>query len=87
MSRTHGLNGYSIDLCANGKGLERVSIFRLFGTEVNENHNWKTEINSKISSCYGTLSVLKMLKYLALYLGMPENTWQSLILSKIDYNE
>ena len=29
MSRIHGLDGHSINLCANGKGLERVSKLRL----------------------------------------------------------
>ena len=29
MSRIHGLDGHSINLCANGKALERVSTFRL----------------------------------------------------------
>ena len=29
MSRIHGLDRHSINICANGKGLERVSTFRL----------------------------------------------------------
>ena len=29
LSRIRGLDGHSINLCANGKGLERVSTFRL----------------------------------------------------------
>ena len=67
MSQTHGLDGHCIHLCANGRSLERVSTFRLLGTKVYENVHWKRERNSKISSCYGTLSVLKKLKYLAPY--------------------
>ena len=59
MSQTHGLDGHCIHLCANGKSLQRVLTFRLLGTEVHENVNWKRAINCKISSCYGTLSVLK----------------------------
>ena len=59
MSQTHGLDGHFIHLCANGKSLLRVLTFRLLGTEVHENVNWKRAINCKISSCYGTLSVLK----------------------------
>ena len=67
MSQTHGLDGHCIHLCANGKSLKRVLTFRLLGAEVQENVNWKRERNSKISSGYGTLSVLKKLKYLAPY--------------------
>ena len=65
--------------------LERVSTSRLLGREVHENVNWKRERNSKISSCYGTLSVLKKLKYLA-----PYNARKHLaefISSKIDYSD
>ena len=71
---------------SNGKGLERVSTFRLLGTEVHENVNWKRERNAKISSCYGTLSVLKKLKYLAPY-NARKHLAECLILSKIDYND
>ena len=71
---------------SNGKGLERVSTFRLLGTEVHENVNWKREINYKISSCYGTLSVLKKLKDPALY-NVRKHLAECLILSKIDYND
>ena len=71
---------------SKGKGLEQVSTFRLLGTEVHENVNWKRERNSKISSCYGTLSVLKKLKYLAPY-NARKHLAECLILSKIDYND
>ena len=70
--------------------MERVSSeFQLsayLGTEVHENVNWKRERNSKISSCYGTLSVLKKLKYLAPY-NARKHLAECLILSKIDYND
>ena len=70
--------------------MERVwsafSIVHLLGTEVHENLNRNTEINSKISSCYGTLSVLKKLKYLAPY-NVRKYLAECLILSKIDYND
>ena len=70
--------------------MERVSSeFQLsayLGTEVHENVNWKRERNSKISSCYGTLSVLKKLKHLAPY-NARKHLAECLILSKIDYND
>ena len=86
MSQTHGLDGHCIHLCANGKSLKRVLTFRLLGAEVQENVNWKRERNSKISSCYGTLSVLKKLKYLAPY-NARKHLAECLILSKNDYND
>ena len=89
MSQTHGLDGHCIHLCANGKSLKRVLTFRLLGAEVHENVNWKRERNSKISSCYGTLSVLKKLKYLAPYNEKKnrKHLAECLILSKMDYND
>ena len=51
----HGLETCSLNLTVNGKRLERVSNFRLLGTQVNQHLDWKEEINSKISSCYATL--------------------------------
>ena len=84
MPRTHVLDGYSIHLLWKGS---RASFnFRLLGTEVHENVNWERERNSKISSCYGTLSVLKKLKYLAPY-NARKHLAECLILSKIDYND
>ena len=56
------------------------------GAEVHENVNWKRERNSKISSCYGTLSVLNKLKYLAPY-NARKHLAECLILSKNDYND
>ena len=48
-----------LNLTVIGKRLERVSNFRLQGTQVNQHLNWKEEINSKISSCYATLAVTR----------------------------
>ena len=86
MSQTHGLDRHSIHLCANGKSLQRLLTFRLLGTEVHENVNWKRAINCTISSCYGTLTVLKKLKYLAPY-NVRKHLAECLILSEIDYND
>ena len=63
MSRAHGLETCSLNLTVNGKRLERVSNFRLLGTQVNQHLNWKKEIDSKISSCYATLAVIRKLKH------------------------
>ena len=41
MSKTHGLAGQYISLCANGKVLTLMVTFYLFGLEVHENLNSK----------------------------------------------
>ena len=65
LSRVHGLDTHSINLSANEKEFERVSTFRLLGTQVHQNLNWIDEINIRISSCYGILSIIRKLKHLA----------------------
>ena len=57
MSRAHGLRTRSLNLTVNRRRLERVSNFRLLGTQVIQHLNWKEEINLKISSCYAALAV------------------------------
>ena len=86
MSRTHGLDAHSIHLCQMERVSSEFQLSAYLGTEVHENVNWKRERNSKISSCYGTLSVLKKLKYLAPY-NARKHLAECLILSKIDYND
>ena len=85
MSRAHGLETRSLNLTINGKRLERVSDFRLLGTQVNQHLNWKEEINLKISSCYAALAVIRKLKQLT-HLHVGKQLAECLILSKIDYN-
>ena len=70
----------------NGQPVERVASTRLLGTEFQENLKWNDEINSKISGCYGCLSVLRKLKNLAPF-RVRKQLAESLILSKIDYND
>ena len=86
MSRAYGLETSSLDLMVDGKRLERVSNFRLLGTQVNQHLNWKEEINLKISSCYATLALIRKLKHLT-HVHVPKQLAECLILSKIDYND
>ena len=44
MSRAYGLETCSLNLTVNGERLERVSDFRLLGTQVNQHLNRKEEI-------------------------------------------
>ena len=85
ITRAHGLETCSLNLTVNGKRLERVSNFRLLGTQVNQRLNWKKKINSKISSCYATLAVIRKLKHLTPF-NVRKQLAECLILSKIDHN-
>ena len=77
MSQTHGLDGHCIHLCANGKSLQRVLTFRLLGTEVHENVNWKRAINCR--SQVVTELCLYWRSWHTLPRIMSENTWQSVL--------
>ena len=61
------------------KGSSVSQNFRLLGTQVSQHlSNWK-EINSKISSCYTTLAVIRKLKHLTPFHARKQ-------LAKIDHN-
>ena len=66
--------------------MERVSTAKLLGTELHQSLKWNHDINAKISSCYATLSVLRKLKNSAPF-HVKKQLAESLILSKLDYND
>ena len=86
LSRTHQLNDHSIQLNTNGVGLKITNSSLLLGTVMEQHLKWNDEINRKISSCYGTLSVLRKLKHLAPY-HVRKQLAECLVLSRIDYND
>ena len=86
MARHHNLDEHQVLLTVNGQPLERVQTTRLLGTEVQQNLKWHNDFNSKISSCYSTLSVLRKLKNLA-SLRVRKLLAETLVLSKIDFND
>lgn len=86
LARTFNLPDQSVNLTVSGQTLERVSSIRLLGTEFQENSKWNNEINSKIHSCYGCLSVLRKLKNLAPF-KVRKQLAETLILSRIDHND
>ena len=86
LSRVNELDSRSFSFHVDGKKLERVSTFRLLGTQIHKNLNWTDEINIKISNCYGTLSVIRKLKFLAPF-DVRKQLAECLIMSKIDYND
>ena len=86
LARVHGLEDYQVNLSADSKRLERVSTAKLLGTELHQSLMWNHDINAKISSCYATLSVLRKLKNIAPF-HVKKQLAESLILSKLDYND
>ena len=87
LARFHGLEDHQVNLSVDGiKPLERVSTAKLLGTELHQSLKWNHDINAKISSCYATLSVLRKLKNIAPF-HVKKQLAESLILSKLDYND
>ena len=86
LARVHNLEDHQVNLTANGQMLERVTTTHLLGTELQQNLDWNSDTNTKISSCYATLSVLRKLKNLAPF-QVRKQLAESLILSKLDYND
>ena len=86
LARVHNLEDHQVNLTANGQMLERVNTTRLLGTELQQNLDWNSDTNTKTSSCYATLSVLRKLKSLAPF-QVRKQLAESLILSKLDYND
>ena len=65
MARVHCLDDYCPNLSVDGQLIERAETTRFLGTDLHQNLNWKNDSDSKITSCYSTISVLKKLKHLA----------------------
>ena len=86
LARVHNLEDHQVNLTANGQMLERVTTTHLLGTELQQNLDWNSDTNTKISSCYATLSDLRKLKNLAPF-QVRKQLAESLILSKLDYND
>ena len=84
LARVYNLPEQSVNLTVSGQTLERLSSIRLLGTQ--ENLKWNNEINSKIHSCYGCLSVLRKLKNLAPF-KVRKQLAETFILSSIDHND
>ena len=86
LAHVHNPEDHQVNLTANGQMLERVTTTRLLGTELQQNLDWSSDTNTKISSCYATLSVLRKLKNLAPF-QVRKQLAESLILSKLDYDD
>ena len=86
LARVYNLEDHQVNLTVNGQMLERVTTTRLLGTKLQQNLDWNSDTNTKISRCYATLSVLRKLKNFAPF-QVRKRLVESLILSKLDYND
>ena len=86
MSRRHGLEDIELDIHIKGEKMERTETCKLLGVTINEHLKWKNHVKMITSSCYGTLSILKILKNVAPF-RLRKQLAESLVLAKIDYGD
>ena len=80
MSRVHSLDSYTLNVNCKGDPLERVQSTTLLGLHLDQPLTWNEHITKTLASCYGTLAVLRKLKYMA-----PYHVRKRLVISKLDY--
>ena len=85
MSKTHNLYNHPIVILSNEQPIERVFEFKLLGVHFSQNLSWNAHVNKLMQSCMATLRALKQFKRSANY-ELRKTLVQSLILSKIDFN-
>ncbi len=83
LSSSHSL---SIDIEINGTPIERVNSTKLVGSYIHEHLKWEENVKNVASTCYSTLATLRKLKN-SLPLNIRKNLVQSLVLSKLYYND
>ncbi|CAB3992479.1 Hypothetical predicted protein [Paramuricea clavata] len=85
MARYHGLDQeHRIEIGVNGKKIERVAQCKVLGMLFQQNLMWNNQITELLSSCYGSISVLKKIKRFTPY-HIRKQLAEALILSKLDY--
>ena len=84
MSSKQDLESISLNIKCSGKSIQRVSSTKLLGVHINQHLTWEDHITNTLSSCYGTLSVLRKIKNFAPLL-IRKHIVESLVLSKLDY--
>ena len=86
LSSSHSLYDASIDIEINGTPMERVNSTKLLGSYIHEHLKWEENVKNVASTCYSTLATLRKLKN-SLPLNIRKNLVQSLVLSKLYYND
>ncbi len=86
LSSSHSLYDASLDIEINGTPIERVNSTKLLGSYIHEHLKWEENVKNVASTCYSTLATLRKLKN-SLPLNIRKNLVQSLVLSKLYYND
>ncbi len=87
LSSSHSLYDASLDIEINGTPIERVNSTKLLGSYIHDEHlKWEENVKNVASTCYSTLATLRKLKN-SLPFNIRKNLVQSLVLSKLYYND
>ena len=65
MARVHNLDVCSVPVACREILLERITRTKLLGVQLDQNLKWNEHVKSLLTSCYGTLSILRKLRNLA----------------------
>ena len=84
MARVHNLDDCSVPVACRETSLERITCTKLLGVQLDQNLKWNDHVKSLLTSCYGTLSILRRLKNLAPF-HVRKNLAESLVIAKLDY--
>jgi len=84
MARVHNLDVCSVPVACRDISLERITCKKLLGVQLDQHLKWNDHVKSPLTSCYGTLSILRKLKFLAPFY-VRKNLGESLVIAKLDY--
>ena len=84
MARVHNLDVCSVPVACREISLERITCTKLLSVQLDQNLKWNDHVKSLLTSCYGTLSILRKLKNLAPFY-VRKNLAESLVIGKLDY--
>ena len=86
LSSFHSIDNASVEIKVKDITLERVSKTKLLGAQLHQHMKWEDNVKTCITACYSTLTSLKKLKRM-LPFNLRKNIVQSLVLSKLHYND
>ena len=85
MARYHELDHqHRVGISVNGKSIERVTQWKVLGMLFQQNLTWNNHIAQLLTSCYGSIAMLKKLRRFTPY-NIRKQLAEALILSKLDY--
>ena len=86
LATIHNLNHHEPSVVMHDQKLKRETVCSLLGVHIDQHLSWNDQLNDIISSCYSKLATLRKLKHFANF-KLRKHLVESLILSKIDYND